>query len=158
MSILYLIDILRLAPNIQVQGSWWMQSITVVCQWSSSSSETRSENKKQLIRIIVEMLVAEALVPGEYQSRLIITGQEESPVEIDAAGVVIRREDMKITHEEANAIIVAQAIYAAKVEGKCVVVVADDTNVYILLLYHYHSESLKNSHEAAINTDRQSIH
>ena len=102
-----------------------------------------SENKKQLILIIVEMLVAEAVVPGEYRGRLIITGQEELPVEIAAAGVVIRRDDMKITHDEADAIIVAQPIYAAKVEGKCVVVVADGTDVYILLLYHYHSESLK---------------
>ena len=89
------------------------------------------------------MLVAEAVIPGEYQSRLIITGQEESPVGIAAAGVVINREDMKITHDETDAIIVAQAIYAAKVDGKCVVVVADDTDVYILLLYHYYSESLK---------------
>ena len=89
------------------------------------------------------MLVAQAVVPGEYRSRLIITCQEESPVEIAAAGVVIRREDLKTTHEEVDTIIVAQAIYAAKVEGKCVVVVADDTDVYTLLLYHYHSESLK---------------
>ena len=57
--------------------------------------------------------------------------------------MVIRREDLKTTPEEADAIIVAQAIYVAKVEGKCVVVVADDTDVYIPLLYHYHSESLK---------------
>ena len=47
-----------------------------------------------------------------------ITGQEESPVEIAPGGAVIRREDLKTTHEEADAIIVAQAIYAAKVEGK----------------------------------------
>ncbi len=57
--------------------------------------------------------------------------------------MVIRREDLKTTHEEADVIIVAQAIYAAKDEGKRVVVVADDTDVYILLLHHYHSESLK---------------
>ena len=37
---------------------------------------------------------------------------------------------------------VAQAIYAAKEEGKQVAVVADDTEVYIMLLYHYHAESL----------------
>ena len=49
----------------------------------------------------------------------------------------------KTIHEEADTIIVAQAIYAAKIEGKHVVVVADDTDVYILLLYHYHAESLK---------------
>ncbi len=45
------------------------------------------------------------------------------------------------THEEADAIIVAQAIYAAKEEGKHVVIVADDTDVYILPLYHYKAES-----------------
>ena len=38
----------------------------------------------------------------------------------------------------------ARAIYAAKEENKhVVVVVADDTDVYILLLYHYQAESLK---------------
>ena len=52
---------------------------------------TVSENKKQLIQIFVETVVDETVVPGEYRSRLIITGQEESPVEIAAAGVVIRR-------------------------------------------------------------------
>ncbi len=71
---------------------------------------------------------------GGYQSRLTITGQEESPVEIAQGGLVIRREDLKTTHEEADTIIVAQAIYTAKVEGKHVVVMADDTDVYILLL------------------------
>lgn len=49
---------------------------------------------------------------------------------------------MTTTHEEADNIIVAQAIYAAKEEGKHVVVVADDTDVYILLLYHYRAELL----------------
>ena len=96
-----------------------------------------------MIQIIVETLIVEAVVPRGYQSKLIITGQEESHVEIAPGGVVIKREDLKTTHEEADAIVVAQAIYAAKVEGKLVVVVADDTDVYILLLYHYHVESLK---------------
>ena len=98
---------------------------------------TVSENKRQLIHIIMEALVAEAVVAGRYSSRLIITGQEPT------RGVVIRREVIKTTHEEADAIIVAQAIYAAKEENKHVVVVADDTDLYILLLYHYQAESLK---------------
>ena len=90
----------------------------------------------------MEALVAEAVVRGRYSSRLIITGPEPTPIEIAPCGVVIRREDIKTTHEEANAVIVAQAIYAAKEENKHVVVVADDTDVYILLLYHYQAESL----------------
>ena len=68
------------------------------------------KNKRQLIHIIVEALVAEAVVPGHYSSRLIITGQEPAPIAIAPRGGVIRREDIKTTHEEADAIIVAQAI------------------------------------------------
>jgi len=37
-------------------------------------------NKKQSIQIIVEMLVSEAVVPGNHQNRLIITGQEDTPI------------------------------------------------------------------------------
>ena len=37
---------------------------------------------------------------------------------------------------------VAQAIYVAKEEGKRVVIGADDTDIYVLLMYHYHAESL----------------
>ena len=87
-------------------------------------------------------LVSDAVIPGGYQSRLIITGQQCTPIEIAPNGVVIRRQDLKTTHEEADTILVAQGIYAAKEERKNVVVVADDTDVYILLLHHYHAESL----------------
>ena len=103
---------------------------------------TVTDNKKQLIQIIVEMLVSEAVVPGNYQNRLIITGQENTPIEIAPGGVVIRRQDLRTTHEEADVIIVAQAVYAAKEERKNVLVVADDTDVYVLLLYHYQAESI----------------
>ena len=75
---------------------------------------TVSENKRQLIHIIVEALLAEAVVPGRCSSRLIITGQEPTPIVIAPREVVVRREDIKATHEEADAIIVAQAIYAQR--------------------------------------------
>ena len=42
--------------------------------------------------------------------------------------------------EEADIIIVAQAIYAAK--ETCIAIVANDTVVYMLLLYHYQAELL----------------
>ena len=80
----------------------------------------------------------EEFVPGSYQSRLIITGtdQEYTPIEIAPGGVVISQADLRPTHEEADVIIVAQAIYAAKEKSKHVVVLGDDTDVYnyILLL------------------------
>ena len=103
---------------------------------------TVSETKKQLINIIVEKLASDSVVPGGYESKLVIKGQDCTPIEISPGGVVIRREDLKTSHEEADTILVAHAIYAAKEEGKNVVVVADDTDVYILLLYYYHAESL----------------
>ncbi|KAL8583211.1 hypothetical protein ACOMHN_053724 [Nucella lapillus] len=100
------------------------------------------ENKKQLIQIIVETLVTEATVPGGHQSKLIVTGQDPTPIEISAGGITISRQDLRTTHEEADEIVVAQAIYAATEEGKHVGVVADDTDVYIMLLYHYYNGSL----------------
>ena len=90
----------------------------------------------------MEVLVAEAVALGRYSSRLIITGQEPTPIEIAPREVVIIREHIKTTHEEANSIIVAQAIYVAKEENKHVIVVANDTDIYILVLYHYQAESL----------------
>jgi hypothetical protein len=86
--------------------------------------------------------VTEATVPGGYQSKLVVTGQDPTPTEISAGGITISRQDLKTTHEEADEIVVAQAIYAATEEGKHVGVVADDTDVYIMLLYHYYSQSL----------------
>ena len=65
-------------------------------------------------------------MPGGYRSSLIITGQEDTPIEIAPDGVIIRREDKKTTHEEADAIIVAQAISAAKEERKYVAQVLPD--------------------------------
>ena len=103
---------------------------------------TVSENKKQLIQIIVETLVSDEVIQEGCKSKLVTTGQDYTPIEIAQNGLVIRRQDLKTTHEEADTIIVAQAIYAAKEERKNVVVVADDTDVYILLLYYYHAKSL----------------
>ena len=54
--------------------------------------------------------------------------------EIAPDGVIISREDYKTTHEEADAIVVAQAIYEAKVERKHVIIVADDTDILYLVL------------------------
>ena len=75
--------------------------------------------------------------------KLVITGQEETPVEISCGGVVIQRRDIATTHEEADNIIVQQAIQVAADEQKHVTVLADDTDVYVLLLYHYLQQRLQ---------------
>ncbi len=87
-----------------------------------------------------------------------MTGQEATPIEIAPGGTVIKRQDLKTTHEEPDTIIRAQAIYAAKEEGKQVVVVADDADVYIMLLYHYHAESLAIPMKLHSTQGRKNLH
>ena len=53
------------------------------------------------------------------------------------------KKDLKTTHDEVGETVVTQAIYAANVEDKHVVVVADGTVIYVMLLYHYHKQSLE---------------
>ena len=52
----------------------------------------------------------------------------------DPHGVVIVKEDIATSHEEADDIIAQQAIMCAKEHSGATVVVADDTDVFILLL------------------------
>ena len=108
--------------------------------WLSKTGRKSASKVPKLC--IVETLVSDEVIQEGCKSKLVITGQDYTPIEIAQNGLVIRRQDLKTTLEEADTIIVAQTIYAAKEERKNVVVVADDTDVYILLLYYYHAESL----------------
>ena len=49
--------------------------------------------------------------------KLMVTGQEKSPIEI-SCGVVIQRHDIATTHEESDTIIVQQAIQVVVNEQK----------------------------------------
>ncbi|KAK3883332.1 hypothetical protein Pcinc_012368 [Petrolisthes cinctipes] len=54
------------------------------------------------------------------------------------SGIKTPRYDMRTTHEEADVILVQQAIIiATQVKPTCIKVVSDDTDVFILLLYYY---------------------
>jgi hypothetical protein len=66
--------------------------------------------------------------------------KDDVPTEIHK-GLVIARRDITTSHEADN-IIVQQAIMCAKEQSGATVVVADDTDVFILLLYHYWNEHL----------------
>ena len=96
------------------------------------------QNKKQLIAIIVEKLVKQL---DQHPHKLVITGQDPCPVEI-FHGICIQRHDLSTNHEEADVIVASQAIYAAEVEKKTVGVMADDTDIYILLLFHFMKQHL----------------
>ena len=75
-------------------------------------------NKKQLIEIIVKALVDETIISEDGNWKIIVTGQTPTPIEMSAGGLVIHRRDLDNIHEEADEIVVAQAMYTSKVENK----------------------------------------
>ena len=78
--------------------------------------------------MIVDFFKADHTVMQGYKNKLIITGQDDTPIEISPCGTIIGREDLKTKHDKADVIVVVQAIYAAEVESKKVVV--DDADIY----------------------------
>lgn len=88
-----------------------------------------AKNKAQLIDLIVDDLKLHA---DEFQSkRLVITGKDAVPVELNH-GQLSQRPDMLTTHEEADTIIIQQV---SQIRDGTVLVVADDTDVFLLLLF-----------------------
>ena len=91
---------------------------------------TLSKNKAQLIDIIVSDLRLHA---DEFQTkRLVVTGKDLFPTEL-YQGQTFQRNDMWTTQEEVNTIIIQQV---SQVTAGTVLVVADDTDVFLLLLYY----------------------
>ena len=107
---------------------------------------TVTENKKQLINLIVNSLIEDKLFHECTQShKLILIGEDAAPFEISNGGVVIRRADLSTSHEEADNIIVQQVMLSARnSEESDITVISDDTDVFILLLHYYHAENMKN--------------
>ena len=95
---------------------------------------TVSRNKKQLIDLILADLVSNK---DMFNKKLVITGNDPVPVQIEE-GVVSRRENIIIMHEEADTMIIHQI---ASVGAANVLVVADDTDVFVLLCHFvFHRE------------------
>lgn len=97
---------------------------------------TNTENKVQLINLICEDLTQKALTYTGSSKSLMITGSSDVPLEIQM-GVPVSRYDIRTSHEEADVIITQQAVYAATQGAKCVKVICDDTDVFVLLLHFY---------------------
>ena len=90
---------------------------------------TVTRNKVQLIDLMCEDMAFHK----DYfsQHKLVLPGSDPVHVEINR-GVIIKRKDMKITQEEADTMIVQQV---AEVKAKHVLVVADDTDIVVILLH-----------------------
>ncbi len=97
-------------------------------------------NKIQLINIICADIRNDVEFHKAHtqNQRLVVTGQDDTPFDISDGGVVHLRHEMKTFHEQADNIVVQQSIMAGNgntgVSDLC-----DDTNVFVLLLYHYQS-------------------
>ncbi|XP_044174300.1 uncharacterized protein LOC122947134 [Acropora millepora] len=78
---------------------------------------------------------------GTSIHKLVITASDNTPTEIHKEAVYLRR-DMATSHEEADNIIAQQAIMCAKQQPGAVSLIADDTDVFVLLIHHYQNEGL----------------
>ena len=94
--------------------------------------------------MIYDELIKDKAFHKEHTSshRLIVKGDDDTPVEIHKA-FVIERSDIQTTHEEADNILAQQMFVAANEHRKGISVISDDTDVFVLLLYHYQAQNLK---------------
>ena len=76
---------------------------------------TVTENKKQLISLVVKLLIEDhaSLAEHTHHHKLIVFGEEAAPVEISNGGLVTARTDLATSHEEADNIIVQIAMMCA---------------------------------------------
>ena len=85
---------------------------------------------RPLARLLVYLIMGDLQAHNDVlNGKLIITGNDPVNVQINK-GVVSKMEGMTITHEEADTMIIHQVAY---VGANNVLVVADDTNIFVLL-------------------------
>lgn len=85
---------------------------------------TVSQNKKQLIELVIGNFFTKK---DSIEGKVVLTGSDPVPVEIN--GVVTRRIDLSVMHEEADTIILNQLLAVKPNQG---LVIADDTDVFVL--------------------------
>jgi len=71
----------------------------------------------------------------------VVTGKYRTSVEL-RSGTKIDRADLATTHEEADVIMVQQAVELAESGAACITVLSDDTDVFILLIHFYAERNL----------------
>ena len=98
-----------------------------------------TENKMQLIKLICTYIMEHAELLAE--NRLVLTGQDPTPIEV-FDGKVTLRHDLRTTHEEADVVIVQQMVHIALTGAPSIRVISDDTDVFVLLVHFFKSESL----------------
>ena len=102
-----------------------------------------TKNKKQLVQLIVQDKKFHE--DNTRHHKLVGTGADPVPIEINEGGVVISWADLPTSNEEADNVIVQQVLSCAaeNAESK-ITVVADDIDVFVLLLHYDHMANLNN--------------
>lgn len=107
---------------------------------SRNSILTHSRNKVQLTTMICTQL----LQHNEFlPHKLVVTGTDTIPIELQTPGVVIPRPDLETHHEEADVIIVQQAICLSRCATNNIKILSDNTDVFVLLVHFYRKLNLK---------------
>ena len=102
---------------------------------------TVSKNKLQLITLICIYLREWSKQLPQNGRKLVVTGPDSIPIEICNANTQ-ERLDLQTTHEEADVIIIKQVVVLAYSGKHNIHVVADDTDVFVLLLHYYQLKEL----------------
>ena len=99
---------------------------------TSTSTEVRADCYPKLLQLIDLICEAMAFHKDDiWQHKLVLTGSDPVSVEINR-GVIIKRRDMTTKQEEADTMVVQQV---EEVKAKKVLVVADDTDIFVILLH-----------------------
>ena len=99
-----------------------------------------TSNKIQLIDIICDY-VTRKVSEGTFNRLFVVTGSDEVPTQV-LRGYASARHDFRTTHEEADVILVHQCYKSLEKEGyKAVIIISDDTDVFVLACYHYPEEN-----------------
>ncbi len=102
---------------------------------------TVTKNKVQLTNLIwVYLRKHHDLLPQNGKA-LVVTGSEPTPMQV-IDGQVMERQDLRTTHEEADVIIAQQVVHLAETGHNSIRVLADDTDVFVLLLHFYTQRKL----------------
>lgn len=102
---------------------------------------TVTKNKVQLINLICEYLRQHNDLLPQNGNVLVVTGAEPTPMEVCNRNVQ-ERSDLCTTHEEADVIIVQQVVHLANTGKSSIRVIADDTDVFVLLMHFYKEKQL----------------
>ena len=102
---------------------------------------TVTTNKVQLISIIYNFNKENAALLPRNALSFVVTGSGPTRIEI-YKGRVTPRDDIRTTHEEADVIIVQQMVQLASIGVQNILVICDDTDVFVLLLHFFVPENL----------------